>query len=124
MVGPASRLKGLEQVTTEPISAEGLREPYSRAVRVELDPLVRLDRDTTVEITLQVGEERLLREVSGVVVAGEPESSSVRLEPQTLRVTLGHTDERYTLEEGEPLELVIRGTPQRLAIGSPVHVSR
>ncbi|HSF19854.1 MAG TPA: CdaR family protein [Vicinamibacteria bacterium] len=88
VVGPASRLKGLEQVTTEPISAEGLREPYSRAVRVELDPLVRLDRDTTVEITLQVGEERLRREVSGIVVAGDPESSSVRLEPQTLRVTL------------------------------------
>jgi YbbR domain-containing protein len=88
VVGPAVRLEGLEQVTTEPVSADGLRERYTRAVRVELDPLVRLEREMTVEITLDVREERLRRELSGVAVRTEPADSSARLSPGTVRVLL------------------------------------
>jgi YbbR domain-containing protein len=88
VVGPAIHLEGLEQVTTEPVSADGLRERYTRAVRVELDPLVRLERELTVEITLDVQEERLRRELSGVAVRSEPQDVVARLSPSTVRVLL------------------------------------
>lgn len=88
IVGPASRLKGIDQVTTEPVSADGLRETYSRSLRVELDPLVRLSRETTVEITLHVGEERLRKEIRNVPVTVVPESVQARLSAKTVRVVV------------------------------------
>jgi YbbR domain-containing protein len=86
VVGPASRVGELEQVTTEPVSAEGLREPYSRTVRVELDPLVRLEGRSRVELTLDVREERARTEISGVPARAEPPGGNVRLEPDTIEV--------------------------------------
>jgi YbbR domain-containing protein len=88
VVGPSSRLEGLEQVTTEPVSADGLREPYTRAVRVELDPLVRLEREMTVDLTLDVREERSRKELSGVMVRIEPPGAAEDLGPETLRVSV------------------------------------
>jgi YbbR domain-containing protein len=87
VVGPATRLRGIDQVTTEPVSAEGLREPYSRAVRLELDPLVRLDRDTTVTITLDVREERVRREIRGVPLP-EPIAGAGRYSSGTVDVVV------------------------------------
>jgi YbbR domain-containing protein len=86
VVGPASRVGELEQVTTEPVSADGLREPYSRTVRVELDPLVRLEGRTRVELTLDVREERARAEISGVPTRAEPRGIKVRLDPETVKV--------------------------------------
>ena len=88
VVGPASRVRGLDQITTQPVSAEGLREPYSRIVRVELDPLTRLERETDIEITLDVREERLRREFTKVPIRLMPESSKARLVPATFRVVV------------------------------------
>ncbi|MGH9319827.1 MAG: CdaR family protein [Vicinamibacteria bacterium] len=88
VVGPSSRLEGLEQVTTEPVSADGLREPYSRLVRVELDPLVRLERETTVALTLDVREETLRREITGVRVKSLPADREARVTPGSVRVTV------------------------------------
>ena len=45
---------------------------------------------------------------------------SLRFQDRQLRVQLSHVGELYTLEEGEPLEIVIRGVPQRLAVGQPI----
>jgi YbbR domain-containing protein len=88
VVGPASRVSGLEQVTTQPVSADGLREPYSRVVRVELDPLVRLARETTVELTIDVREEHLRRELTRVALKTSPEDVAARISPATVRVVL------------------------------------
>jgi YbbR domain-containing protein len=86
VVGPSALLSGLEQVTTEPVSADGLREPYSRSVRVELDPLVRLAREMTVEITLDVQEERMRRELRGVALRAVPSDVAARLAASEVRV--------------------------------------
>lgn len=88
VVGPASQVRSLEQVTTEPISAEGLRQPFSRTVRLELDPLVRLRGDTKVELTLIVREVRLRRELAGVVVKPLPQRVDAAMDPKTLRVVV------------------------------------
>src|SRR5688500_14018976 len=45
---------------------------------------------------------------------------SLRYHDRQLRVRLSHLGEEYTLEEGEPLDIVIRGVPQRLAVGQPI----
>lgn len=56
--GPASTLENLEQLTTEPISAEGLRETYSQSLQILIDdPFVRLIDVNSVEVTLEVEEE-------------------------------------------------------------------
>jgi YbbR domain-containing protein len=86
VVGPSSRVSGLEQVTTEPVSADGLREPYSRLVRVELDPLVRVERELNVALALDIREENRRRELSGVAVRGLPEDKAARLTPGTVKV--------------------------------------
>jgi YbbR domain-containing protein len=86
VVGPSSRVEGLAQVTTEPISVDGLREPYSRLVRVELDPLVRVARDENVALSLDVREERGRRELSGVPVQGLPADTPATLTPDTVSV--------------------------------------
>ncbi len=86
VVGPSSRVEGLEQVTTEPISVDGLREPFSRLVRVELDPLVRVAREENVQLALEVREEWGRRELSGVAVKGVPADPPATLIPDTVRV--------------------------------------
>ncbi len=86
VVGPASQIGSLEEVTTEPVSAEGLRQPFSRTVRLELDPLVRLRGDTSVELTLDVREVRLRKELSGVVVKSQPQRVNAAMDPDTIRV--------------------------------------
>lgn len=86
VVGPASRVRGLEQVTTVPVSAEGLRQRYSRSVRLELDPLVRLERDHSVNLILDVREVRIRRELEEVSVTAEPSNAVLNVTPTTLRV--------------------------------------
>jgi YbbR domain-containing protein len=86
VVGPASHVSGLEQVTTEPVSVDGLREPYSRLVRVELDPLVRVERELNVSLALDVREELGRREISGVAVRGIPEDRAARFTPGAVKV--------------------------------------
>lgn len=87
--GPTSRLTNLEQVTTEPISAEGLRETYSQSLRVLVDdPFVRLPDGNTVEVTLEVREERVERELSPVPVSASPSSTKVTLTPASLTIVV------------------------------------
>lgn len=88
VVGPASRVQGLEQVTTQPVSADGLRERYSRAVRLELDPFVRLAGESTVELTIDIREQRLRREFSSVALKIKPPDAKARLSPSRVRVVL------------------------------------
>ncbi len=86
VVGPSSQVRDLEQVTTFPVSAEGLRQPYSRSVGLELDPLVRLERAPRVDITLDVREVRVQREMDGVPVASAPATVAAEIAPKTLKV--------------------------------------
>lgn len=88
VVGPASQIGGLEEVTTEPVSAEGLRQPFSRTVRLELDPLVRLRGDTTVDLTLNVREVHVRKELSGVIVNSQPPGMNAAMDPKTIRVAV------------------------------------
>jgi alpha,alpha-trehalose phosphorylase len=45
---------------------------------------------------------------------------SLRFHDRQLRVRLGHQDEEYRLEEGDDLDVTIRGVPHRLSVGAPV----
>jgi alpha,alpha-trehalose phosphorylase len=45
---------------------------------------------------------------------------SLRFRNRHLRITLTHDDERYELEEGEPLQVTIRAVPHVLACDAPV----
>ncbi len=103
VVGPASRIGDMVQVTTEPVSAEGLREPYTGSVGVELDPLVRLVNRTDVKMTLDVREERIRREFNAVSLASEPEAVRSRLRPTSIRVTV--EGPRTVVEQLEPEDL-------------------
>jgi alpha,alpha-trehalose phosphorylase len=47
---------------------------------------------------------------------------SLRFQDRQLRVSLAHDVERYLLEEGEPLEVTIRGAARRLGQGSAIEV--
>jgi YbbR domain-containing protein len=104
VIGPTSRLDGLEQVTSEPVSADGLREPYSRLVRVELDPLVRTAGDPEVTLTLDIREERLRRDLSGVPVKGLPDDRVVKLTPDHVKVSIEGPMSRVEEMRAEDLE--------------------
>lgn len=88
VVGPASQVRGLAQVTTEPVSAEGLRQPYARSVHLELDPLVRLEQDSSVDLTLDVREVRVRKELDGVTVSPQPNGIDADVDPKTVRVVV------------------------------------
>jgi alpha,alpha-trehalose phosphorylase len=47
---------------------------------------------------------------------------SLRFRDRQLRVRLTHEEESYSLDEGEPLEVVIRGQQYVVAVGTPVHM--
>jgi YbbR domain-containing protein len=87
VTGPASRLEGMEQVTTAPILVEGLREPFTQTVQVMLeDPYVRPLDGRGVEVTLDVREERIRKRLNRVPLVSYPVSVSTRLTPTTVRV--------------------------------------
>jgi alpha,alpha-trehalose phosphorylase len=47
---------------------------------------------------------------------------SLRFRDRQLRVCLTHEDESYSLDEGEPLDVIIRGRRSVVAIGAPVRM--
>ncbi|HET9611814.1 MAG TPA: glycosyl hydrolase family 65 protein [Acidimicrobiales bacterium] len=47
---------------------------------------------------------------------------SLRVHDRQIRVDLTHRHERYLLDEGDPLEVTVRGTRRRLVAGEPVEV--
>ena len=49
---------------------------------------------------------------------------SLRFRDRQLRVRLTHDEERYLLEEGEPLNVIIRGEPHLLSPDTPVAIKR
>ena len=88
VIGPESHIQNLEQITTVPLSAEGLRQSFSRTVRLELNPLIRLAHDANVELTLDVRELRVQLLLSSVKILTQPETTSVTVEPETIDVLL------------------------------------
>jgi len=86
VVGPASLVQELEQVTTEPLSSDGLRQPFTRSVRLELDPLIRLEQDTSVELTLDIREVRRQRELKDVPITARPDGVRADLSPASIAI--------------------------------------
>jgi len=114
--GPASRLASLEQVTTEPLLVEGLREPYTQTVQVMLeDPYARLVDVRGVEVTLDVREERIGREMTGVVLRGQPASVKVSFTPSS--VTARIEGPRSVVEQLRAQDLEARVTLEGLSAG-------
>ena len=127
VVGPASQVRGLEQVTTEPVSADGLRQPFSRAVGLELHPLVRLESGTSIELTLDVREVRLRKELSEIEVLTRPEAVSASLEPKSVRVVVEGPRSMIEQLRAEDLEVEVRLDglgPGRHKVVPIVHVVR
>ncbi len=108
VIGPATQVRSLEQVTTEPVSAEGLRQPYSRSVSLELDPLVRLEQESSVDLTLDVREVRLRKELAGVSVNPKPDGVDAELDPETVRVLVEGPKSLVEQLRAEDLEAEIR----------------
>jgi alpha,alpha-trehalose phosphorylase len=52
--------------------------------------------------------------------AWEALSFSLRFRDRQLRVELRHETERYVLDEGDPLEVTVRGTRHTLAAAAPL----
>jgi YbbR domain-containing protein len=115
VMGPASRLKDLEQVTTQPISVEGLREPYTQTVQVMLDdPYVRPVDPRGVEVTLDVREERIRRKLADLLVTSYPPAANTSITPDSVRIevegprslveglTGGDIELRVAVEDLEP----------------------
>ena len=114
--GPASRLANLEQVTTEPLSVEGLREPYTQTVQVMLeDPYARLVDVRGVEVTLDVREERVRREMTGLVLHGQPASVKVSFTPSFVMVQI--EGPRSVVEQLRAEDLEARVILQELSPG-------
>jgi YbbR domain-containing protein len=89
VTGPASRLEGLEQVTTAPILVEGLRDPFTQTVQVMLeDPYVRPVDGRGIEVTLDVREVRIRKRLNRVPLASYPPSVPVKLTPTTVRIEI------------------------------------
>lgn len=85
--GPASRVDTMQQITTEPVSAEGLRETFSQPAQVRIeDPYVRLEDTSTVELTLDVREERVRKQFSGATLSSQPPTVKTRIRPASLKV--------------------------------------
>ena len=72
--GPESLLRDTAQITTEPISAQGLRETFSQRLQIELDPALR-PSVRYVDVRLDIGEAREARELRLAVwiTPGEPD---------------------------------------------------
>jgi alpha,alpha-trehalose phosphorylase len=47
---------------------------------------------------------------------------SLRFRDRQIRVALGQDEERYALDEGEPVEITVRGRRHRLAAGEPLSI--
>ncbi len=89
ITGPASRLEGLEQITTEPLSVEGLREPFTQTVHVTLeDPYVRLVDARGVDVTLDVREERIRKTLKNIVLTARPNFLNASLSPKSITVEI------------------------------------
>ena len=85
--GPASRVEAMDQITTEPVSAEGLRETYTRPVQIRIeDPYVRLQGINTVEVTLEVREEWIRKQLGRVTLSSRPPEVRTRISPDSIKV--------------------------------------
>lgn len=60
--GPESLFEEVEVIFTDPISAEGLREPYAQQLQIELEEALRPSL-RQVDVRLVIGEEREAREL-------------------------------------------------------------
>ena len=64
------------------------RQSFSRTVRLELSPLVRLAHDANVELTLDVRELGVRLLLSSIKIFTQPETTSVILDPETIDVLI------------------------------------
>jgi len=115
--GPASVLENLEQVTTEPISAEGLRETYSESLQVLIDdPFVRPRGVNSVEVTLLVQEESIERTLRDVPLSASPALPNASLATDSVEVVI--SGPRSMVEDVRVEDLDARVTIQDLAPGT------
>lgn len=122
VVGPASQVRSLDQVTTEPVSAEGLRQPFARSVRLELDPLIRLEQESSVELFLNVREVRERKEISDIVVTAKPDGVEADIDRDRVTIIIEGPKslvERLTEEDFEAevrLDGVASGTHRAVPV--------
>jgi YbbR domain-containing protein len=109
VTGPASRVEGMEQVTTAPILVEGLRDPFTQVVQVMLeDPYVRPVDSRGIEVTLDVREERIRKRLNRVPLASYPASVKTSLTPTTVRVEIEGPKSLVEQIQEEDMEARIR----------------
>lgn len=89
IVGPASRVEGLDGVSTEVISVAGQRQSLSRTVAVLTeDPLVQIDGPRSVRLTLVIEEVPVTAQIEDVPVRVVNGSRRVAINPELIGVVL------------------------------------
>ena len=83
--GPESLLRDMVQMTTEPISAHGLRETYSQRLQIELDPDLR-PSVRHVDVRLEIGEAREPRELRLAVWLESGEQDEPSCQPSVTEI--------------------------------------
>ena len=78
--GPESLLLDTAQITTEPISAQGLRETYGQRLQIELDPALR-PSVRRVDVRLVIGEAREPRDLRLAVWLAPGETAEPACQP-------------------------------------------
>ena len=102
--GPESLLRHVEQITTEPISSQGLRETYSQRLQIELDPALR-PSVRRVYLRLEIGEEREARELRLTLrrAPGDPEEPPCRILVEEVDATVRIPKSMLAQVSGETL---------------------
>lgn len=110
VAGPESRLKALEEATTEPISIEGRRDTVKDTVTVGVaDSLLRLRKAQTVNVTVEIVPSPVERDVPGVPIRwrnlGPGLSAVVR--PSLTRVTVRGRKEALDALRGDAVDVFV-----------------
>lgn len=87
--GPESLLQDMQQITTEPISAQGLRETFSQRLQIEVDSALRPSL-RRVDVRLEIGEAREARELRLAVwlTPGDPAQPACQPNIQEITATV------------------------------------
>ena len=87
VVGPASRLAGLTEALTEPVSIEGAVDRVRATVTVgAADPMIRLRTPGYAEVTIEIVPAPLVRTLHAVPVQARASGLAAAVEPNAIRV--------------------------------------
>ncbi len=87
--GAESRVKNIDEITTEPISLSGHRSNFVESLNLDVrDPKVNVVGSPTIEVRVEIGQIRIERELTNVPIHITPSTEKVTITPVTVTVQL------------------------------------